>query len=92
MNMVFIGTDHRTTDVATLAIRLLWPGATPLAATSVTEGLNLVEHVSPALVVLVPDSLEMSLSEALQRLCRLTRAPLLVLGHQADQAPQLTDP
>jgi len=82
MKIVFIGEDNRTADIASLSIRLRWPGATlPYAATA-TEGLELVERDWPDMVLLHPD---LSLTRAIHDLRDFSNGPLLVLGRQCDE-------
>ena len=73
MKIVFIGEDNRTADIASLSIRLRWPGATlPYAATA-TEGLELVERDWPDMVLLHPD---LSLTRAIHDLRDFSNGPL----------------
>ena len=43
MKAVYIGSQGRTAEMATLALHLRWPDTTPLMATTSEEGLELVE-------------------------------------------------
>ncbi len=77
MKVVIIGTDPATSDS-----RLPWPNAARYVATSVADGIKLVEEAAPDAVVLLLDLPGMSPSETLKRLRCLTDAPLLVLDRQ----------
>ena len=79
MKVVIIGTDLATSDS-----RLSWPDATIYRATSVADGVKLVEATAPDVVVLLLDSSGMSHAEVLRKLRCLTDAPLLVLDRQKD--------
>jgi len=73
MKVVFI-----CTDLATLDNPLPWPNLTRLA-TSVTDGIKLVEETAPDIVLLQLASSGVSPSEALQKLRSFTDAPILIL-------------
>ncbi len=77
MKVVFL-----CTDLATLDNPLPWPNLTRLVATSVTDGVKLVEEAAPDMVLLQLDSSGVSPAEALQKLRSLTDAPLLILDRQ----------
>jgi hypothetical protein len=55
LNVVYIGADARTAEIALLATHLRWPEVTPLVAATAGEGLELVEQELPDLVLLCPD-------------------------------------
>ena len=67
------------TDPATLDSLLPWPNVTRLVATSVTDGIKLVEETAPDIVLLQLASSDVSPSEALQKLRSFTDAPILIL-------------
>lgn len=85
MKVVFIGSNQKTKDMASMSIRLRWPDTELLVASTVAEGLELVEKTSPDAVLLHPDFTDMSLSGAIEGLHRLSSVPLLVLGYAKDQ-------
>ena len=72
MKVVFIGADAQTAEIAGLSLRLRWPDAKPLVATTALAGLELVEQVSPNVVLLHPTFSDMSLAEAVQALRRFS--------------------
>jgi len=90
MKVVFIGHDSRTADIASLSIRLRWPDATLFYATSATEGLELVEHNWPDMVLLHPDFADITLTTAIHDLRGFSNVPLLVLSHQGDEMEAIT--
>ena len=79
MKVLIIGADAATPDS-----RLSWPDATRYTATSVADGIKLVEEAAPDLVILHLDASGMSPAETLKKLRRLTDAPLLVLDREKD--------
>ena len=85
MKVVFIGVNTRTADIASLGVRLRWPDATLSSAKTAADGLELVEHEWPDVVLLHPDFDDMSCSRAIQDLRGFSNVPLLVLGHQGDE-------
>lgn len=90
MKVVFVGVDRRTFDMATLSIRLRWPDVTPLMATTAEHGLQMVEEVSPDVVILHPDFSDKSLSEAIRELRSFSNVPLLILSQQGDEMEVVT--
>ncbi len=90
MKLVFIGSDPRTIEIATLSVRLRWPDVALLVAATANDGMELVEQEAPDLVLIHPDFSDMSLSEALQGLRRISNAPLLVLGFRGDEMEVVT--
>ena len=54
-------------------------------AATATEGLELVERDWPDMVLLHPDSSDLSLTRAIHDLRDFSNVPLLVLGHQGDE-------
>lgn len=85
MNVVFIGSDPQTIETVTQGIRLLWPSVIPSVATTVEDGLELVEQEAPDMVLIETDLEEMILSEALQRLRQLSNVPIVLLHHNAGE-------
>ena len=79
MKVVFVGTDPRIAEIATLALQPWWPETNPLVATSAAEGLELVEEESPDVVLLHPDFTDMSLYKVIRELRCFSNVPLLVL-------------
>ena len=79
MKVVIIGSEQATIDS-----RLPWPDATSYTATSVADGIKLVQEAVPDVVILHLDSSDMSHADALKKLRCLTDAPLLVLDRQKD--------
>ena len=90
MNVVFIGADIQTAEMAGLSLRLRWPDTAPVVATTAAAGLELVEQTSPDVVLLHPTFSDMSLAEAVQELRRFSNVPLLVLGHQGSEMEIVT--
>ena len=90
MKVVFIGVDPQTAEMALLSLRLRWPDATPLVATTAAAGLELVEQVLPDVVLLHPSFSDLSLSKAIKELRGFSDVPLLVLGHQGGEMEVFT--
>ena len=90
MKVVYIGVDVRTSEVATLAVRLRWPDATPLIATSAGEGMELIERELPDVVLLHPDFSDLTLGNAIQEIRRFSNVPMLVLGQEGDEMEVVT--
>ncbi len=90
MQFVFIGNDQQTAEMAGLSIRLRWPNATPIVATTAGEGFEIVEEVSPDMVLLHPSFTDMSLPKAIQELRRFSNVPLLTMGQQASEMEVVT--
>lgn len=90
MKVVFVGTDPRIAEIATLALHPWWPETNPLVATSAVEGLELVEEESPDVVLLHPDFTDMSLYNVIQELRHFSNVPLLVLSHRRDELEVVT--
>ncbi|HLF04869.1 MAG TPA: response regulator transcription factor [Dehalococcoidia bacterium] len=90
MKAAFIGNDTRVFEIATLSLRLRWPDATVPAANTAADGLALVEQTSPDVLLLHPDVADMSLSQTIQELRRISAVPLLVLGYQGDEMEVIT--
>jgi two-component system, OmpR family, alkaline phosphatase synthesis response regulator PhoP len=85
MKAVFIGASSRTAEIASLSIRLRWPDAAFLVATTATQGLELVEQEWPNLLLLQPDFSDLPHARAIQDLRGFSNVPLLVLAHQGDE-------
>jgi DNA-binding response OmpR family regulator len=85
LNVVYIGADARTAEIALLATHLRWPEVTPLVAATAGEGLELVEQELPDLVLLCPDFTDLAMSTAIRELRYFTNAPLLLLGYRGDE-------
>ena len=90
MKVVFIGADPQTAEMAGLSLRLRWPDTAPVVATTAAAGMELVEQVSPEVVLLHPTFSDMSLAEAVQGLRRFSNVPLLVLSHQGSETEVVT--
>ena len=90
MKVVYIGVDVRTSEVATLAVHLRWPDATPLIATSAGEGMELIERELPDVVLLHPDFSDLTLGNAIQEIRRFSNVPMLVLGQEGDEMEVVT--
>lgn len=85
MKVLFIGSDPRIAEIASLGVRLRWPDAEMLMASQALDGLELVEQELPDVVLLHPDFTDISLSGAIQDLRAFSNVPLLVLGRQCDE-------
>jgi hypothetical protein len=72
MQVVFIGADARIAVMAAQSCRMAWPASKLSVATTATEGLTLVEHGAPDLVLLHPDFSDLSLSAAITWLRRFS--------------------
>jgi DNA-binding response OmpR family regulator len=82
---VFIGASARTAELAAISIRLRWPDAAFLVATTAAQGLELVEQEWPNILLLHPDFSDMPHSRAIHDLRGFSNVPLLVLAHQGDE-------
>jgi DNA-binding response OmpR family regulator len=82
---VFIGANPRTAEIAAVSLRLRWPDAAFLVATTATQGLQLVEQEWPNILLLQPDFSDMTGSRAIHDLRGFSNVPLLVLAHQGDE-------
>jgi DNA-binding response OmpR family regulator len=85
MQVVFIGADPLTSELARSSVRLYRPDATMLVATTAAEGLRLVEQEAPDVVILHPGFSDISLAETLQELRSISSVPLLVLGQDESE-------
>jgi two-component system KDP operon response regulator KdpE len=90
MKAVFIGNDTRVFEVASLSLRLRWPDVTVLVANTATDGLALVEQAAADVLLLHPDVTDLSLSQTIQEIRRISAAPLLVLGYLGDEMEVIT--
>ena len=79
MKMVLIG-DAETFVMAELSIRIRWPNASASLAITGSEGLLLVEQVSPDLVFMNTALPDMSFARAMRVLRQTTDTPTMVLG------------
>jgi DNA-binding response OmpR family regulator len=71
--------------MAALSLRLRWPDAAFLVATTATQGLELVEQEWPNILLLQPDFPDMPHSRAIRDLRGFSNIPLLVLAHRGDE-------
>jgi len=85
MRAAFVGADPRIADLATLAIHLRWPEATPFVVTSASEALDMISRESLNVVLLHPDLAERTLAELIRSIRELTHVPMLVLSDQGDE-------
>jgi two-component system, OmpR family, alkaline phosphatase synthesis response regulator PhoP len=90
MRVVFIGADARIAVLAAQSCAMAWPASKLSVATTATDGLKLVEHGAPDLVLLHPDFSDLSLSAAITWLRRFSNIPLLVLGQSGDEMEVVT--
>ena len=90
MNVVFIGADPQTAEMAGLSLRLGWPDTAPVVATTAAAGLELVEQASPDLVLLQASLPDIPVFEAILEMRSFSRVPLLVLGGQHDETEVMT--
>lgn len=90
MKAVVIGPDLNDIEFAVLAIRLRWPDATTMFATTGREGITQVEKSSPDLILLYANLNDRDLPEVIQEVRRSTMAPLLVLGCDHNQMQLVT--
>jgi DNA-binding response OmpR family regulator len=84
MKVILISVDPRCVQMAAQSVRLRWPDMALTVADSAAEGLELVEHESPDVVLMNADFNDMSLSQAIQELRRFSDVPLIVMGHRGD--------
>ena len=85
MQAAFIGTDAKIADLATLAINLRWPEATPIIATSGASALEMISQESLDVVLLHPSLADKTLTDFIRDMRGLTNVPLLVLADQGDE-------
>ena len=85
MRAAFIGGDPKIADLATLAISLRWPEATPFVVTSAAEVLDMIARESLDVVLLHSDLGDRSLAQCIRDIRELTHVPLLVLADQGDE-------
>ena len=90
MRAAFVGADPRIADLATLALYLRWPEATPIVVTSAAEALELIARESLDVVLLHPDIGDSTLAEFIRDMRGLTHVPLLVLSDQGDETKVVT--
>jgi two-component system KDP operon response regulator KdpE len=90
VNVVYIGVDGRTAEIATLAVQLRWPDVTPRIATTAGEGIEAIAGTHPDVVLLHPDFEDLPLDAAIQAIRRLSQVPLLVLGREGDEMEVIT--
>lgn len=90
MKAVFIGSDPRINELATMSFRLRWPDVKPFVVPTAREGLELVARESPDVVVMHPDFSDMSLAGVIREIRQFTNVPLLVLGNQGDEMEVVT--
>jgi len=84
MKVVFIGADPEVADRVATTVQLRWRKTIPIVATTGDEGLQLVEELSPDIVILRPDFQDISLLDAITELRRFSNVPLIVLGYGQD--------
>ncbi len=75
MKAVFIGAESEISDMVGLSIRLRWPSDTPVLASTGAQGLEMVEQITPDVVIFHPSVPDMTLSEAIQGLRRFSNIP-----------------
>ncbi len=90
MRAAFVGADPRVADLATLAIHLRWPEATPFVVTSAAEALDMISRESLDVVLLHPDIGDSTLVEFIRDMRGLTQVPLLVLSDQGAETEVVT--
>ncbi len=90
MKVLFIGSDPRIVEVASLGVRLRWPDVEMLVVSQALEGVEMVEQELPDVVLLHPDFTDVPLAEAIQDLRAFSNVPLLVLGRQGDEMEVIT--
>lgn len=84
MKVVFIGADPEVAERVATTVQLRWRKTIPIVATTGDEGLQLVEELSPDIVILRPDFQDISLLDAITELRRFSNVPLIVLGYGQD--------
>jgi len=100
MKAVFIGSNSEIADMAGLSLRIRWPDATPLVATTAAEGLasmqraslegGVVDNASPEVVLIHPSFSDMSLAEAIRKLRSFSNVPTVVLSDRGDETEAVT--
>lgn len=79
MKVVCISTDSAIVALVEASIRMRWPDLTLLVTDAVGDGLDLVAREHPNLALFCPDFADMPLTEAIVRLRRFSKVPLIVL-------------
>ena len=90
MKAVFIGAESEISDMVGLSIRLRWPSDTPVLASTGVQGLEMVEQITPDVVIFHPSVPDMTLSEAIQGLRRFSNIPLMVMGGNGSELEVVT--
>jgi len=85
MIVAFIGADPRTAELATMAVHLRWPDATPMVATTAAAGLEMIEREPPDVVLMHPDFTDMTLGKTIKEMRRFSNVPMLFMKHQGDE-------
>ncbi len=80
MQVLLVSIDQDTADMAEIAIRIRWADAKFQMAATAKEGLEIAEQISPDVVLLSPRFPDMSLTDMIQGLRRVSLTPMLVLG------------
>jgi len=90
MKVVFIGADPQVAEMVGLSLRLRWPDAATLVATTNEDGLELVERASPDVVLFDANLPDISLTRAVQEMRSFSKVPLIVLSHNGDDREAFT--
>ncbi len=90
MRVVLIGDNPRIAEQAALSVQLRWPDVTPVAATTAADGMRLVKQGLPDVVILHPGFSDLTLSEVILELRRLSTVPILVLGNPGRETEAVT--
>lgn len=82
--VVFIGDDPPMLKVVTLGVRLRWPDVSPIPASTPAEGLEIVDGISPDVVIIGTGGSEGSPGALVEELRSFSGAPILVLSRSGD--------
>lgn len=88
--VVFIGEDSQMHKVLTLSVHLRWPDVSPVQVTDAAEGMELVDRVSPDMVVVGTRHPDMAPPAVVEELRSFSGAPIVVLSRDDDEMEAVT--
>ena len=88
--VLFIGDDPPMLKVVTLSIHLRWPDASPLAAITAADGLEMVERGSPEIVLIGTQHPDMPPPAVVEEIRGFLGVPIVVLSRSGDEMEAVT--
>lgn len=88
--VIFIGDDPQMLKVITLSIHLRWPDVSPVVATTAAEGLEMIEEISPDVVLIGTQHPDMSPPAVVEELRSFSGAPVVVVSRSDDEMEAVT--